>query len=53
MNIKLKMKAKIIENGDKKFKSPYLPLSLFDKFTMTNSSVELKYVCVYMYRYVD
>lgn len=33
------MKAEIIENDTTKFKSLYLPLSLFDKFTMRNSSV--------------
>lgn len=32
MNSKLNMKAENIENGNTKFKSPYLSLSLFDKF---------------------
>lgn len=47
------MKAEIKENGYTKFKSPYLSLSLFGKFTMRNSSVGLKCVCIYTYGYVD
>lgn len=55
----MKMKSEIIENGYTKLKSPHLSLSLFDKFTMQNSSVGLKHVyikytciCVHKWLYV-